>query len=366
MAGQTGVIKETEQEVPPNAAGREVLNYVNQQEKEADEAFKEAQGIAPEEDGDNKNEQEAEKKAEDEEQGKPDGKEVKDKEPEHKDKVAEDDKPGDLTTGLNTENAEKRIRASQKQMHDSNKRAVSAEGERDRLKEENEALQRKIYSMPETPAAKEPSVEIKEAEPAKADDDDLAKSLAELEQEYPEIAKPMLKMMARQDADNKALKNQVSELQESEKTRIADVKTAKTNDHLSAIADVHSDYEEISKEPLLDEWINSLPPIERAGAKAIKTNGSTAEVISLLTTFKQANGYELPADSKGDISENKGNSKLDKAKKATNPSFNKTKDVNLQDGQVVFTRKQIENMSPKEFADNESAIDLAMSKGLVR
>lgn len=374
MAGEKSAVKEVEQEVPANAAGREVLEYVNQQEKEADEAFAAAQGIDPEKEAEAGKETDEEA---DEETGigksqAPDDKEVKDKEvkdkePETKDKVAEGDKAADdLTTGLNTENAQKRIAAAQKQMHSSNQRAVSAEGERDRLQEENEALQAQIKTGALTPEKKAGQVEAKKDEAVKVDDDELTKSLSELEQEYPEIAKPMLKMMAKQDAENKALTVKLDTLEQSEVTRVAEAKTVKTNTHVAAIAAAHSDYEEISNEPLLDQWIEELDPIQRAGARSIRKGGSTEDVIALLTKFKLVNGYEVTADSQKDTSKNKGNSKLDKAKKAANPSFNKSKDVNINDGQVLFTREQIDAMSPQEFAENEPAIDAAMAKGLVR
>ena len=369
MAGEKAAVKEIEQEVPANAAGREVLDYVNQQEKEADEAFAAAQGIDPEKEaeaGKETNEEAGEEPGAGKSQAS-DDKEATGEEPEIKDKVAEGDKAADdLTTGLNTENAQKRIAAAQKQMHTSNQRAVSAEGERDRLQEENEALQAQIKNGASTPEKKSDQVEAKKDEVVKVDDDELTKSLSELEQEYPEIAKPMLKMMAKQDAENKALAVKLDTLEQSEVTRVAEAKTAKTNTHITAIAAAHSDYEEISNEPLLDQWIEDLDPIQRAGARSIRKGGSTEDVIALLTNFKQANGYEVTADSQKDTSKNKGNSKLDKAKKAANPSFNKSKDVNIQDGQTLFTRQQIDAMTPAEFAENEPAIDAAMAKGLVR
>lgn len=369
MAGARVTPEKTEQEVPPHEAGREILSYVQQQEKEADELFAEAHGVEPEgkeTDDDKTGDKEAEKEAEGEEPEKTDDKEAKDKDPESKDKVADTD--DDLTKGLNVDNADKRISAAQNKMHDSNARAKTAEGERDRLKEQNEELVRKLDTKETAPAAKaeEAGSEPASKEAPKSDDDELQKSLDDLSQEYPEIAKPMLKMMARQEVENKKLTEKVSNLEKAEETRTADAVTEKKNDHLTAIKDAHSDFQEISEEPLLDEWIDGLPAIERAGAQAIRKNGSTGDVISLLTMFKKANGYELPADASKDAPEKKSNSKIEKAKAAGNPSFNKSKDVNIKDGQVAFTRQQIDAMSPQEFAKNEPAIDEAMSKGLVR
>jgi hypothetical protein len=376
MAGAKAASEEkAEQELPPHAAGREVLSYVQRLEKEADEDFAAVHGIDPEKekiDDDKKGVEGSEKKAEGEEPEKVVDKEPEDKQPEGKDKVAEGDGKvaegdDDLTKGLSTENAQKRISSAQSKMHDSNARATTAEGERDRLKEQNEALQKKLDTVPEAQAAAEPGKEPEKKVASKADEeDDLKASMEELNQEYPEIAKPMLKMMARQEIENKKLSDQVATLVEKEETRTAEAVTVKENTHVKAISDAHKDYKEISEEPLLDDWIESLPAIERAGARAIKKAGSSTEVIELLTSFKKANGYELPADSKEDIPAKKSNSKIEKAKAKANPSFNKSKDVNIQDGQVEFTRQEIDAMSPAEFAEKEPAIDLAMSKGLVR
>ena len=274
-----------------------------------------------------------------------------------------------MTKGLDTGNASQRISAAQNKMHDSNKRANTAEGEVERLELEKTDLLKKLEERSaETPAKAgaeaEPGKEEKKEQPS---DDELQASLIELEQEYPEIAKPMLKMMAKQNAENKKLEDKVEALTAKDKARDDEVKITKEDEHYNAIAKVHSDFDEISKEPLLDEWIGGLPAIEKAGAQAIRKNGSTQDVIELLTSFKKANGYELPAkEEKEETPAKKSNSKLDKAKKAGNPSFNKAKDVNIKDGEILFTRQQIDNMTQEEYNKNEPAIDDAMSKGLIR
>ncbi len=366
MAGAKVAPEKTEQqELPPHEAGREVLSYVERLEKEADDDFKAIHGIEEEPgdkeaDDDKKGVKEAEKEASSQEPEKTDDEKPEVKEPESKDKVAEDD---DLTKGLNTENATKRISAAQNKMHDSNARAKTAEEQTSQLTIERDELLKKLAAK-DTPAAvpaAEKTEETKQAEAPK--DDELQTSLDELAQEYPEIAKPMLKMMAKQEVENKTLRDQVSALQESEKTRTADAVVEKENGHFNAIQEVHKDFREISEEPLLDEWIEGLPAVERVGARAIRKGGTTEDVIELLTSFKKANGYELPADSKEDTPEKKGNSKLEKAKKAANPSFNKAKDVNIEDGKAPFSRREIDAMSMAEYAKNEPAIDAAMSKG---
>jgi hypothetical protein len=361
MAGGKVANKEVEQEVPPHAAGREVLSYVERLEKEADADFAAAHGAEETPEEITAREEEEAKAAEDEEKKAEKVVDKEDKGLAGKETVPADD--GDLTKGLNTENAVKRISAAQNKMHDSNSRAKTAEEQTSKLQEENASLLKKLEAKSTAPteAGAEKPDEVKKAvAPA---EDELQKSLDELALEYPEIAKPMLKMMARQEVENKKLSEQVATLQENEVTRVKDAKTEKTNTHITAISDVHPDYAEISEDPLLDEWVNGLPEMEKAGAQAIRAGGSTKAVIEFLTRFKQANGYELPAASKEDTPKKPGNSKLDKAKKAGNPSFNKAKDVNFKEGQAPFSRREIDAMSMAEYAKNEPAIDEAMSNG---
>jgi hypothetical protein len=244
-------------------------------------------------------------------------------------------------------------------MHDSNKRAKTAEDEQDRLKKENEGLralaEKAATEEPETPAAPKADAEEKPAE----SDDEVEKSLESLRQEYPEIAEPMIKMMHRQEKANDALRATIGTLKANDDKREADAKEVKDNEHYNAIARVHKDVDEILVEPLLDIWIDDLPALERAGAKAIRDNGSTEDVIELITNFKEANGYEVPAPPKGD-------SKLNKAKKLTNPSFRKSKGNTMQKGKKMkFTNEQIGKMTQEEYDANEPAIDAALAAGEV-
>lgn len=366
MAGEKTIPSGTDEaQLPPNEAGRQVLTYVQKMEKEADAEHAAMYGGTEEEPGEDDDKTGNEKEEEEAVGEEPAEAVVKEEEvvkPDSKDKTAEAE---DLTKGLNTENAQKRISSAQTRMHESNSRANTAEGERDRLKAENERLTRQWAEMPRAEkdlASKEVADTAKKV-PAAHEDDDLDASMEELNNEYPEIAKPMLKIMARQEIANKKLMDKVGVLEEREATREAEVVEAEENSHIGDIAAAHADWQDISEDPLLDEYIEGLPSIERAGAKAIKKNGSTEDVIELITNFKTALGYELPASSTGDIPKKKSNSKLDKAKSKANPSFKKAKDVNLANGGAPFTRRQIDAMSMAEYKIHEPAIDDAMSKG---
>ncbi len=360
--------KNTEEVIPMvDAANKEVLDYAQAEEAEANKLFYESQGLEPdgktplEEEPEappaDKPKEKKEEKPEEKPEGKPEGK------PEEKPEGKPEGKPDDdLTKDLTVENANNRISAAQNKMHSSNKTAKDAVERQNKLQEENEAL-RKLVDEKATEA---PSADAKpDADPAlenKQTEDDVEKDLEGLRTEYPEIAEPMIKMMQKMKAENQAMKTRLDKVDDRETKRVADAKLDSDQEHYNAIAEVHGDFAEISQEPLLDEWIEGLPPMEKVGAKEIRKGGTTKEVISLLTSFKTANGYKVP----GDTPTEKPNTKLEKAKKHATPQFNKAKEVNTQDKQIRFTQEQISKWTEKEWTENEPAVNEAMKLGLVR
>ncbi len=360
--------KKNEEVIPMvDEANKSVIDFAKAEDAEGDRIFYEAQGlqadgVTPLNEEPEKTPDDKEKKTEKEDKTPEKGMPAKEEKPEDKPKEPESKDDDDLTIGLTTENADKRISAAQNKMHTSNKTAKDAVEAQAKLQKENEDLRKIIDEK----ATKEPTKTEDGKPPEKEQtEDEIEKDLETLRSEYPEIAEPMIKMMQRNNTENKILKERLDKVDEVNNKRDADEKTVSDNAHYNAIAEVHSDFLEITQEPLLDEWINGLPAIEKAGATAIRKDGSTKDVISLLTTFKKANGYKVPSEAE-DTPVKKADSKLDKAKKAAVPQFNKAKEVNINDKQILFTQAQIKAMSEKEFAENESAIDAALIQGLVR
>jgi hypothetical protein len=259
------------------------------------------------------------------------------------------------------DNADKRITSAQKKMHDSNKRAKDAETNEAKLAKENDDL-RKLIDQRTTTAEPGDPITTK-AELPNQTEEEVDADLENLRKEYPEIAEPMIKMMQKQQAANEVLQERLDKQEEREKKREADAKVTEDNAHYQAISDVHPDFTEISQEPLLDDWIEGLPAIERMGATAIRKDGTTKDVIELLTTFKKANGYKLPGKTNEKVDPK---TKIAKAKSLATPTFNKSKETNLEDQQIRFTREQIKGWTEQEWKENESAVDEAMALGLVR
>lgn len=367
--------KKTEEVIPMvDTANKEVLEFSKNEEAEADRIFYEAQGLQ----ADGKTPLEEEKKEELDAEKKPEPEEKEKKEEPEKGMPAKIDKPkedkpkelepkddDDLTKGLTTENADKRISAAQNKMHTSNKTAKDAVEAQNQLQKVNDDLRKIIDENATKTPEKEVDIKPPEIEQTEGE---IEKDLEALRTEYPEIAEPMIKMMQRNNAENKSLNDRLDKQEAKDAKREADVETTKQTTHYDAIEEVHPDFMEISQDPLLDEWIEGLGPIERAGAKAIKTgkSGTTKDVIVLLTTFKKANGYKVPGEEVDKTTPDKTDSKLDKAKKHAVPQFNKSKEVNTQDKQIRFTQEQIKDWTEKEWQENEKAVDEAMAEGLVR
>ena len=342
---------ETQPEVNLNQADREVLSYAAAEEAEADRILVEAMGQGPEEPAK-------------EEPVKPEAKveEPKKVEVTPEEKGLNPKTDDDLLADLTVDNAKKRISAAQNKMHESNKMAKTATEEAARVVKENADLKVLIEQAATQEPATTADTPAAETKAPVETDDEVEKSLETLRQEYPEIAEPMVKLLHKQQTQNKILTDKLNGIESREQKRDADAKELADNAHLNAISTAHPDFREISGEPLLDEWINSLPVMEKIGAQAIRKDGNTGDVIELLTTFKKANGYTLPDP---ETPEDKVDSKLEKAKKMTNPSFKKAKKVNITDKKVKFTQAEIAGWTEKEWTENEAAVDAALAEGLV-
>ncbi len=365
--------KNTEAVIPMvDDANKNVIDFAVKEDAEADRIFYEHQGLQadgitplgeeiPKED---KPEGEPEVKPEVKPEGEPKTEDLEKGMPKKEEKPEGEPKTeDDLTKDLTTENANKRISAAQNKMHTSNKTAKEAVEKQNSLQKENDDLRKIIDEK----TAKDPDqTEDGKTKEKEQTPDEVDSDLEKLRVEYPEIAEPMIKMMQKQNAENKVLRDRLDIVDEREIKRETDAETTKQNTHLDAIKKAHPDFHEISQEPLLDEWIEGLPAMERVGAKAIKSGGSTPDVISLLTTFKEANGYKVPSKTEDKTTVIKADSKLNKAKKQVTPQFNKAKEINTQDKQIRFTQEQISKWSEKEWAKNEKAVDEAMALGLVR
>jgi hypothetical protein len=336
-----------ETEVKLDAANQEVLDYVAGEEAEADRILAEALGKEPE-----KKEEPAKMTVEDPATGLPQKKEEEVVAPakvEEKPPVKKEEE--DPTKDLTVENAAARIKATRTKMMESNKTANDAQALSEKLEKENAEL-RALVDKKATGVEEVAGLEKKEDPPEPTE---LDKSLENLQKEYPELAEPLVQILNQNQAENKLLRDKLDSLETKEVER-ADLSAKEVEDrHYNSIEEAHPDFEEISQEPLLDQWIEGLTPVEKAGATMIRKQGSSVEVVDLLTKFKKANGYPAPTTKKV-------NSKLAKAKQLATPSFGKTKEVNITTEEVEFTQEEIHSWSEKEWAEKEHLVDAALTK----
>lgn len=104
--------------------------------------------------------------------------------------------------------------------------------------------------------------------------------IASLQRDFPEIAEAVQKMVdARVGEIERKMAETVAPLQKS----AADAAVA---GHFRAIADAHSDYEQVRDSPELAEWIEKQPSFLRDQCKSVLAQGTAPQVIELFTAFK--------------------------------------------------------------------------------
>ena len=183
-----------------------------------------------------------------------------------------------------------------------------------------------------------------------------ASELAQLMDDFPELAEPIIK-------HNKMLEAKLAEKLAAFEEQMTSVKSMADRfskseaesfleRHVNAIKSAHPDADNLVFDDAFQDWADLQPPM----IKQALENGTSDDVIMALTLYKQATKAGLPLYSKED--------KLAAARAASNPSVPRTIDK-PQDRSRSFTREQIKSMSINEFLKNEEAIDRAMMSGSI-
>lgn len=115
--------------------------------------------------------------------------------------------------------------------------------------------------------------------------------LADLQKEWPDIDK-MLELKARQ------LQFDTLTLAFREINRIyapvaAYVDHTQTSDHAAAIYEEHADYDQIYAP--MQQWIEEQPGYMKNAYQTVAKEGTAAEVIDMISRFKEATGWKTPA-----------------------------------------------------------------------
>lgn len=272
---------------------------------------------------------------------------------------------------LTVVNAKKRIQDAQTKMHT----ATSSEAESKKLLEEA-TLKIQSYETIIARSGTNSTEGIVAQQKIDETSNEAIAGLQSLEEEYPEIAKPLMVAFTKMQSqlDNMELK-QVASVDAAEE---AGEKVLSTM-HYSRISEFYPNYATINKSPEFKVWVDGLSPFERSAALMVQKSGNADESISMLDKFTDDTGYgngkettDTNVDVDGNVN-NTGKDKIDndkiendnliKAQGKTNPTFTKKKVLKLTNtgNDVQLTVAEIRKMAPTK--ENEDRILQAMATG---
>lgn len=171
--------------------------------------------------------------------------------------------------------------------------------------------------------------------------DKLPANVKELFETYPDIAAAMKEYV------NHKFKSTLSRVETAVNTKVQPLENkiqyTEAQRHEAVIRSAHPDVMSIIDSGDLFVWMNSLDPINRAGAMHIYQQGTAEEIVTMLDTYKQARG----------VSKAKPKQKIDAAKtvEGTTPAY----DSNTED----VVKKVIAAMN---VPSGRAPIDIAQSK----
>jgi len=153
------------------------------------------------------------------------------------------------------------------------------------------ALEEEIKKLKEP----KPDLETKpKPEPLDEEDPELIKYL----EEYDIVAKNEAKL--RRKEQNALIESIITKIREefgaTQEQVLSFLREKETNEeieHAVSILDVHEDYGVDFDRPEIEAWVDSLSGIKHREYKAILEEGSTEEVIDLITKYKEANNIPL-------------------------------------------------------------------------
>lgn len=135
------------------------------------------------------------------------------------------------------------------------------------------------------------SMQQKKEEPQEEEPTKLPSHIQEVFEAYPEIADAVQYLV-----DSKLSKTQ-KQLQNVVESKITPIQNqlylTEAQKHEATIRAAHPDITEILSSGDLHAWMNTLPPVFRAGALRIYESGSAEEIVSMLNEYKQARGIPI-------------------------------------------------------------------------
>ena len=244
--------------------------------------------------------------------------------------VPQEDDRGDQNPDDSDDDLRKQLRVAEERLKNAQARMTKAT-------QESADLRREIVAI------RQQNAELMNqlAQTASVNDgmDDELKALAE---EYPDIASPLLKKLAK-------LEETVTQYRDRIET---DKSQGTLQVHFDTIRESHPDMDDVVVSDDFNGWLERQSPVWQR----VATDGSAHEVVELLARYKET----------FDTQPQQPVSKVDKARKVAEPSLPKARRPDPNSGKRIWTRSEITRMSLDEFEKRQGEIDQAYMDGRVR
>lgn len=229
------------------------------------------------------------------------------------------------------------------------KRYKNAQARMTKATQEAAELRRKVESLErEVETAKKEAAEKPSAEPEDKD-------LSQLMEDYPDVVGPLVRSI-------QELKSQLSETRETISSRDEESSLQK---HFDAIASEHADWREVTQSDDFVGWLERQTPTWQRIAR----EGTSAEVVDLLSRYKKDMGLDSPLD-EGEPEprrrEERRQRRVEQARKVAEPRMPRARKPDANAGKKVWSMSEISRMPLDQFREHEAEIDQALAEGRVR
>lgn len=225
----------------------------------------------------------------------------------------------------------------QQQIKLANERIKNAQARMTKATQEAADLRKEVIALRQHNA--ELSSELANAQNGRDGEDDDLKTLAE---EYPDIAAPLLKKLAKLEQTVTQYRDQVR-TNESQST---------LTEHFDTIRESHPDMDDIVTSDDFVGWLERQTPVWQR----VANDGSAHEVVELINRYKEV----------FDTQPQQPVSKVDKARRVAEPTLPKARRPDPSSGKRIWSRQEITRMPLDEFERRSAEIDQAYLDGRVR
>jgi len=178
---------------------------------------------------------------------------------------------------------------------------------------------------------------------------DTAK-LAQIREEYPDIAGPLLDELSRTQAEVQSAKEALTA---QERYRNEELQARAAEEHFNRIRAVHPDVDELIA---TSDWMNWLETQDAATHQWVE-QGSSNDVNAVLSRFKDEMGLRPPTPQERS---------LEKARAVAEPKMPKARSQNVTGEKRNWTVEEIMRMPNKDFVKHQNEILKAMEQGAIR